>query len=57
MEEVLNGFRFGVGLFGSFLAIIVILAIIVAIAEEYNDIKRQRNGKSKNVKKGKYEKH
>lgn len=57
MEEVLNGFRFGVGLFASLLAIVVVFAIIVAVAEEYHEIKRQKLGKGKNGKKGKYEKH
>lgn len=56
MEEVINGFRFGVGLFGSLLAFIVILAIIVAVAEEYNELKRQKTGKSKNGKKTKHDK-
>lgn len=50
MDEVIKGFQFGIGVFGGFLAIVVILAIIIAIAEEYQEIKRQKHGKGKNGK-------
>ena len=52
--EVWDGIKFGIGLFIALLSIVVVLALIVATAEEVNDIKRHKHGKGNN---GKGKKH